>query len=62
MVSIADDEAEDVAIEADTALKIGDSENWIRRAQTQRLAFARASVLFRRGGFSCGGRLGPAAR
>src|SRR5262245_1479270 len=40
VVSIADDEAEDVAIEADAALEIGDGENRIRRAQTQRLVLA----------------------
>src|SRR5215510_12396829 len=62
VVSIADDEAEDVAIEADAALEIGDGENWIRRAQTQRLAIARASIFSGRGAFSCRGRLGPVSR
>src|SRR5262245_22801273 len=63
VVSIADDEAEDVAVEADAALEIGDGENRIRRAQTQRLVLARAPILFSgRGAFSCRARLGPAAR
>src|SRR5262245_16970211 len=62
VVSIADDESEDVAIEADAALEIGDGENRIRRAQRHRLVLARASILSRRGAFSCRGRLGPAAR
>src|SRR6476660_5507320 len=62
VIAIADDEAEDVAVEADAALEIGDGENRIRRAQAQRLALALASILPGCGPRSFRGRPGPAAR
>src|SRR6185436_6882970 len=62
VVSIADDEAEDVGVEADAALEIGDGEDRIGRAQAQRLALALASILLARGALSFRRRPGPAAR
>src|SRR4029453_13471984 len=52
VVSIADDEAEDVGVKAGAALEIGNGEDRIGRTEAQRLALALAAILPGRGAFS----------